>query len=143
MDTPQAPATSPSFTRTAIPLEAFYSESAIERLTRSEYTPTPAPQAAVPTQQVPTSPAPERSLTDLAAPFRHPLTTGPASYPHPEPGLPQGTALFDAAQKPKPGYGNAAQQVTETGRPPDDEPRLAEDVEAFLRHYRVNPEDIR
>jgi hypothetical protein len=110
--------------------------------------PIAAPQAApIPAAvaSVPAMPPQEKTLADLSTPYRHPSTQGPASYPHPQPTLPQNAALFDSreAVNLKPGMGNAAQQATEGGMPDATQPPLPAEVEKYLEHYKVKPEDVR
>lgn len=115
------------------------------------YTATPTPpqqpgQAHQPfTQERPVD-IPHRggaSINDLTTPYRHPMTQGPASYPHPEPGLPHNSQLFDPSVHLSPGSGSAAQDV-EQGRGVQDElPPLNSDVQKMLEFYRVDPKDIR
>lgn len=106
------------------------------------YVPSPA---TVPTWQAHTPT--EKTLTDLTRPYQHPMTQGPASYPHPTPGLPQGSNLFDPQRHKDaattPGIGNAAQQAVEGGLPEPSQAPLPRQVEEFIDHYRVKPEDIR
>lgn len=112
--------------------------------------------AVMPTAQAPTFegyaqqpplPVPQRSLTDLTQRYQHPITTGPASYPHPEPTLPAGSAAFNPEEHRRTaapqGYGSAAQMATNGQTPADPLPPLNEDVERWRDHYRVRPEDIR
>lgn len=92
-------------------------------------------------------PMPERTLADLSQPFRHPLTTGPASYPHPQPGLPYNSQLFDPeahrAASATPGVANGAQRVTSDEPLEEGLPLLPKQVQDMLDFYRVNPEDVR
>lgn len=90
---------------------------------------------------------PQKTLTDLTQPYRHPLTMGPASYPHPAPQLPPSSQLFDpqahAAVSGAKGFGNAAQQATDGTAEDDSSPRLPEAVEKYADFYRVDIKDVR
>lgn len=92
---------------------------------------------------VPPQLSPQPTITDLTQAYRHPLTQGPSSYPHPSPSLPQGAAAFDPQNQPRPqGAGNAAQRQTD--RPGEDvtQPYTPEVLE-YIEQYRVRPEDVR
>lgn len=98
------------------------------------------PPSAYPRQASPNEP----TLTDLMTPYRHPLAhEGPAAYPHPAPTLPHGAGVFDPATPLHTGSGSAAQDVQFGRTPGDDLPPLPEEVEALLKHYKVDPNDIR
>jgi hypothetical protein len=105
----------------------------------------PSGPASTPTHPdyVPPQLSPQPTITDLTQPYRHPLTQGPASYPHPSPRLPVGAETFDAQRQPRPtGAGNAAQRQTD--RPGEDvtQPYTPE-VLQYIEQYRVRPEDVR
>jgi hypothetical protein len=83
----------------------------------------------------------------LQQPYRHPLTQGPVSYPHPAPAIPSGAGVFDPeaynAGKPVTGHGSAAQEATEGNTPQAELPPMNPDMEKWLAYYKVNPEDVR
>lgn len=102
-----------------------------------EFPPQPPPQAipASYAHQYPGGQA-TKSLADLAQAYVHPLTTGPASYPHPEPSLPHNAGVFNPEE-----HNRVA--VPPTPRPQDELPPIDPALKELLDHYRVDPKDVR
>ena len=106
--------------------------------------PTPAPPPIDLPGAAAYTPPQERTLVDLATPYRHPLASqGEVAYRHPEPAIPIGAGLFiNTEDHPYPGndhlgQGNMAQRLTTDQTQDDPRVQYSEEVEALRRKYGI------